>query len=235
MTDRKLTLSPRLMMAAEMIRPGIRVADIGTDHGYLPAWLLINGKCESAVASDLREKPLENAGETLARYELENKIKLILSDGLKRIPPDEIDDIVLAGMGGDLIRDILSEASWLLDKRYRIICQPQSHHERVRSFFMDNGFEILRENSCVDAGKNYIALCAEYTGKSVQYPFGYAYYGKLPQCDSEYAGEFMCHQLNRFKKRAAGLLKSGQNPSEAEYLLKLSETFEKLLKERKHD
>ena len=77
-----MSLRPRLKMAADMVRCGSSLADIGTDHGYLPAWLVKSGKCKSAVAADLRKSPLENAAETIRIYGVEDKVSLRLSDGL---------------------------------------------------------------------------------------------------------------------------------------------------------
>ena len=98
-----MSLSIRLKMAADMVRRGSKVADIGTDHGYLPAYLVKSGRCPSAVASDLRKSPLENAAETIRIYGVETQVSVRLSDGLDSILPDEADDIILAGMGGTLI------------------------------------------------------------------------------------------------------------------------------------
>lgn len=226
-----IKLSKRLLMVAGMVRDGSVVADIGTDHAYLPVYLIQKGICPKAVAADLREMPLKNAQETVIENQLTDKVTLILSDGLDSVPEDIADDITLAGMGGDLISDILSRIQWIKNKDIRIIAQPQTHSEKVRKFFIDNGFRIIREDACIDDNRNYICMCAEFTGETVSYDFGYEYYGELPYCGNEYAKEYLIHQRNRFVKRADGLGKSGQNTEEAEFLYKLVKRFDEILED----
>lgn len=153
-----MSLRPRLKMAADMVRCGSSLADIGTDHGYLPAWLVKSGKCKSAVAADLRKSPLENAAETIRIYGVEDKVSLRLSDGLDCILPEEADDIVFAGMGGTLIAQLMERTEWLKDKSKRVIVQPMTHSENVREYLIKNGFEILFENACRDDGRDYICF-----------------------------------------------------------------------------
>ena len=90
-----ISLCPRLQMAADFVRAGVSVADIGTDHAYLPVYLVLSGKCPRAIASDLREMPLENARQTIRRYHLEDKITACLSDGLDEIDPRQVQDLSL--------------------------------------------------------------------------------------------------------------------------------------------
>ena len=97
--NEQIALSPRLRMAASLVPPGARLADIGTDHGYLPAALILEGAIPSAIASDLRPGPLARARETAVRYGLEDRLSLRLCDGLSGIGPEEADALVIAGMG----------------------------------------------------------------------------------------------------------------------------------------
>ena len=98
-----IVLSPRLKTAADMVRKGVVAADIGTDHAYLPSYLVLSGICPRALACDLRKGPLENAAETLEHWNIADKITLRLSDGLDELSAGEADDIIMAGMGGILI------------------------------------------------------------------------------------------------------------------------------------
>jgi len=109
-----------------MVREGAAAADIGTDHAYLSAYLVSSGKCPRALATDLREGPLQNAAETLAQLSLCDKIELRLSDGLDDISSDDADDFIFAGMGGTLITEILSRTAWIKDETKRFIFQPMS-------------------------------------------------------------------------------------------------------------
>lgn len=223
-----IILSERLRLVSGFVRDGAFLCDVGTDHAYLPSYLVKEGRIIGAIAADLREGPLKNAEKTIKEYNVEKYIQLRLSDGLDEIQANEVTDIVLAGMGGDLICDILSRAEWLKNSDKRIIAQPQTHAEKVRAFFINNGFEILEEAATKEDNRLYICMCAECTDKKRNYPFEYEYYGELVKCESEYANEYLSHQRERFLKRANGLSKSGQNQDEAEFLYKLCETLKEI-------
>ncbi|MBQ7548250.1 MAG: SAM-dependent methyltransferase, partial [Clostridia bacterium] len=141
-------LKPRLRMAAELVRDGVRIADIGTDHAYLPAALILEGRITGAVAADLRKGPLENAAQTVRANGLTDRISLRLSDGLANVSAGEADDIVIAGMGGILIAEILGACPFLKDGSKRYILQPQSHSEELRAFLWSSGFRIFGESAC---------------------------------------------------------------------------------------
>lgn len=209
-----LSLCPRLQMAADFVRAGAAVADIGTDHAYLPAYLALEGKCRSAVVSDLREKPLENARQTIRRYHLEDRVTTCLSDGLDAIDPHQAEDIVIAGMGGELIASLLARAPWLRDAEKRLILQPMTHAEDVRRFLYENGFAILAENAVREGDRLYIALCARYTGEKTAYSPGLPYLGRLAACRSEAAARFLEKQRQRLNVRAQALRRSGREPEE---------------------
>lgn len=165
-------------MAAELVKKGETVADIGTDHAYLPAYLVQNGICERAIAADVVRGPLKNAEKTVFEYGLTEKIETVLSDGLKNIPLEKITAVVLAGMGGELIRDILSAADAEKLRKIHIIAQPQTHHELLRRYFFENGFEIREEKICLDGGKIYVCMDVYYSGKK-DYPRFSEYSGGL--------------------------------------------------------
>ena len=151
-------------MCADMTREGSRLADIGTDHAYLPIELCLSGKIPSAIACDINPMPLRSAEENIARFGLSDIIQTRLSDGLDRVAPDEADDIVIAGMGGELIRDILSAEEWIKDGSKLFILQPMTHHSDLIKWLFENGFEIVCQRAVTDSGKPYTALAARYTG-----------------------------------------------------------------------
>ena len=107
-----MELSPRLQAIAEQVPQGAHLADVGTDHGYLPVWLLRDGRINSAIAADLREGPLNRARETARRFNVEEQISFRLCDGLSAIRPEETDTVTIAGMGGETIISILEAAPW---------------------------------------------------------------------------------------------------------------------------
>jgi tRNA (adenine22-N1)-methyltransferase len=223
-----LKLSERIMMAAEMVRNGSVAADIGTDHAYLPAWLVLNGKCPKALACDLRKGPLDNAKKTVEQYGVADKITLLLSDGFDKIESTDADDFIMCGMGGTLMTELVSRTDWLKDPKKLLIIQPQSHAEDIRSYLINNGFEIIKENACSDNGKLYCAFCAEWTGSAKEYSEGYIYYGRLPECDSPEAKQYLIKIVNRLKKKLDAEEKHCTEDKAAYLRRIISETEEKI-------
>lgn len=182
----KIKLDDRLSAVASLIRHGKRVADIGTDHGYLVAYLVENGICPCGIAADLRKGPLENARQTVIQQGLNDKIELILSDGLDKIPETACDDIVIAGMGGNLIAEILDKAPWTKNEKIHIIAQPMTHAEVLRQWFIDNGFTINKEKTATDGKRYYCIISAGYTGTKETYNFSYTYTGEIkPESETD--------------------------------------------------
>ena len=224
-----LKLSPRLQMAADMVRCGKTVCDVGTDHAYLPSYLILNGICPEAVASDIGEGPLENAAKTVSAYGLENKITLRLSDGLWNIGEKDADDIVLCGMGGELMVRIISETPWLKNACKHLVCQPMSHAEDLRRYFAENGFTIEKESVCEDSGRVYIALSAYFTGERQSFPPGYYYCGKLPVTTDNLARSYVEKQSLRLKKRLEGIKNNEDFSLESKSISEALEDIERML------
>lgn len=182
----KIKLDDRLSAVAGLVRNGKRVADIGTDHGYLVAYLVENGKCPSGIAADLRKGPLENARQTVIQQCLTDKIELILSDGLQNIPENSCDDIVIAGMGGNLIAEILEKAPWVKSENINIVAQPMTHAEVLRQWFIDNGFTINKEKTATDGKRYYCIISAGYTGTTESHTESYIYTGEInPESETD--------------------------------------------------
>lgn len=156
--NEQIALSPRLRMAASLVPPGVRLADIGTDHGYLPAALILEGAIPSAIAADLRPGPLARARETAVRYGLEDRLSLRLCDGLSGIGPDEADAVVIAGMGGETIAAILEAAPWVRERNIPVIVQPMSSMPDLRAWLGRNGYCIETEKLCREGETLYTAL-----------------------------------------------------------------------------
>lgn len=158
----KIPISRRLECCGQMIVPGAAVADIGTDHGYLPIWLIRNGICATVYAADLRPKPLEKAQENARSFGVAEQIHFRLSDGLACFDGSEADTIVCAGMGGDLIIHILSAAKWLRQEKYTLILQPQSSGQDLRRWLGEQGFTIIREHLVQEGGFFYTVMAAKF-------------------------------------------------------------------------
>lgn len=158
----KLPISKRLLCCAAQVPQGARVADIGADHGYLSIELLRSGRAEFVHACDLREKPLQRAMENALRYGVAEKMRFSRADGLCAINPNEADTIVCAGMGGDLIAQIISDCPWLKNEKYLLILQPQSSGNDLRRTLAGLGFGIEKEALAEDGGFLYYVICARF-------------------------------------------------------------------------
>lgn len=156
----KLPICKRLLLCASLIPPGQRVADIGTDHGYLPIYLLQTGRAPFVTAADLREQPLAVARANASKYAVADRMDFLLSDGLQKLSPDAATVIVMAGMGGDLMVRLLQDAPWVCSARYTLVLQPQSAGQALRRYLAENGFCIEREELVQDGRFLYTVLRA---------------------------------------------------------------------------
>lgn len=149
-----MELTPRLQAIAQKVPQGARVADVGTDHGHLPVWLLLHGRITSAIAADLRKGPLERAKETVRQYGLSDHVSFRLCDGLTGIQPEEADTIALAGMGGETIAAILTAAPWTRDGKLMLL-QPMTGAPKLRGWLQQHGYSILSEEIVREVKKLY--------------------------------------------------------------------------------
>ena len=156
-------ISKRLCTAASYVRNGAVVTDIGTDHAYLPIYLVLNGKVDRAYASDINEGPIQRANENIQKYDLQDKIKTEVIPGLDGIEKISPNDIVICGMGGELIVKILENSTYIRQKNVRLILQPMTQVEKVREY-VSNGFSTIAENVVFEDEKVYQVLCLQYDG-----------------------------------------------------------------------
>ena len=158
--ERQIHLSKRLKMLADMVSEGNRVADVGCDHGYLPIFLMQQGRIPGALAMDVRKGPLKAAREHIASCRLEDYIECRLSDGLKAYIAGEADTIICAGMGGRLMERILTEGMDKAKAAGELILQPQSEIGEFRKFLRENDFFVVQEEAVQEDGKYYFAMRA---------------------------------------------------------------------------
>lgn len=209
-----LKLTQRLQLVADLTEPCECFADIGTDHAYLPVWMLQNGKARYAIAADINSNPLKNARNTLAQYGFAEQIELRLSDGLQNIAPWEVQAVVVAGMGGNQIADMVAGTPWLQDEKMQLVLQPMTHFEDVRRALRENSFSVLREETVAEGERVYLVLSARYSGASYAYPEWYDYAGTLPQNPTETNVLFLQKVLARLQKRASALQETDAIESE---------------------
>ena len=184
MNEKKLPVSKRLLCCAELVPPGARVADIGCDHGYLSIELLRSGRAVFAHACDLREQPLKSAMKNALRFGVTEKMRFSVADGLKALDPDEVDTVVCAGMGGELIAKLIEAAPWLRNEKYTLVLQPQSCVNELRRRLSEMGFAIEMERLAEDGRFLYVILRARYGKTSVLSP-GQEYCSPQLLCSGE--------------------------------------------------
>lgn len=156
-----IVLDDRLKTIASYVRRGSLAVDVGCDHAYLAIWLVKNNIARHVIASDVNEGPLYRAKKNIAAEGASERITVLRTDGLDGIAGHNPDDIIIAGMGGDLIASIIEEAHFLRKPGKRLILQPMTHPERVRRAVVRIGFTIIDESLTSDDGRIYQVICAE--------------------------------------------------------------------------
>lgn len=173
-----IKISDRLTTVAAMIPEGGILADVGTDHGYIPIRLLQEGKIEAALAMDVNEGPLARAKEHAEENGLTDKITLRLSDGLEKLEAGEADTLLIAGMGGKLMARILRDGEDVFKSMKTAVLQPQSDLDEVRGFVLSHGFTIIDETMLIEDGKYYTIMKA-VKGESEAYTKADLVFGKI--------------------------------------------------------
>ena len=153
-----IKLSPRLRTIADFIDIGASVADIGTDHGYLPVYLAQTGIAHGIVASDISAASLSAARRSAKQAGVTGAINFLVTPGLDGIVSAKVDTIVIAGMGGETILSILRNAPWTKNGKIKLILQPQSKLDILFRFLYNDGYEIREIKSILDRGKQYTVI-----------------------------------------------------------------------------
>ncbi len=217
--------------AAGFVRQGAVFADIGTDHAFLPVFLLKEGIVSRAYAADINEGPLSSARAHIRENGLTEYITPVLTDGLSGLDGCGITDIAICGMGGELIADILSRAPFVKDKSIRLILQPMTRAAHLRHFLAREGFAVTDECVTLAAGKLYFCLAASYTGVPYALSRIEAELGEKNLSKKAWSEEFtaLCKQkLASAKKCVEGTVKAGRvNEEEKEYYEALLALLEK--------
>lgn len=217
-----VTLTSRLEKAASLVgipysnpeSDTITVADIGCDHAYLSLYLVLSGKCNLAIASDLREGPLKSAKENISKFECKNKIIPVHADGLDGIEEYSPSDILICGMGGDTIIQILSRAEFIKKQGMRLILQPQTAFAELALYLADNGFKIHQERYAHDRNKAYRIIAAEYIGQPYELSIFDALVGKPTYREDLDSYRFFCQKmLGKIEKKIIGALNHNDDAS----------------------
>lgn len=206
------SLQPRLRAIADLVPTGSRLADVGTDHGYIPIDLLLDGRISAAIATDIGELPLDHARRTARCCGLTEGIDFRLGNGLLPLSPDEVDVIVIAGMGGDSISDILIASPWAREGPL-LLLQPMSKAEVLRSFLPENDYSVEAERLVADKGKLYPILTVR-GGHMASATEAEAWGGFRLDSDPLW-GMYLEDRVLRLRRAAAGLARARDSTMEA--------------------
>jgi Predicted SAM-dependent methyltransferase len=164
-----IKLSSRLQAVAELVKPEARVVDVGTDHGHIPVWLIQNEVSPYVYASDIAQGPLSRSRASAEKYGVDGKISFYLCDGLDLCRAEDVDTVIIAGMGGETAVNILKRAPWTREKE--VILQPMSKLEVLRMWLYENGYAITREQLVRDSGVIYTIIKTS-AGRPSDFPTG---------------------------------------------------------------
>lgn len=217
--DMKIKLSKRLIEVSKFIRTGSLVADIGTDHAYLPVYLILNNIAKSVIASDINEKPCLRAMENIDLYGFGDRIKVINTNGLNGIEKYKPRDIVIAGMGGDMISEIIEHSVYVRNSEVRLILQPMTKIPRLREYLLKSGFDIIDE-ALVKDDKLYSIIYARYDGKVHKWSGAELLIGKRNiQNNREPLSEHITLLISELEKIIAGKKRAGLNTDKNKSLM----------------
>ncbi len=226
----KHPIGKRLLSAAEFVRQGAYFADIGTDHAYLPLFLLEEGKIKNAVCADINAGPLESAKNNAEAYGLSDKIIFRKTDGALGLADMGITDYAICGMGGELIAEIIEASEHLKHPDVRLILQPMSKQAHLRRYLEENGFSTVGESYSYDSGKYYLCLAVEYTGNCRKINEFEAEFGNItPRVDfSPEMQRYFDEKIKSLEKTAKGKIKGGEEyPAELKLLNEYRERIKK--------
>ena len=202
----RLPLSPRLKTLYDITPECNCFADIGTDHAYLPVYLCKNDKCKNAIASDIVKGPLERAKATIKKHNMEDRISVRLGGGVSTLEKNEADVVLVAGMGGLIIADILKDGIEVLKNVRNIILQPMTAVSNLREYLYNNNWKIEKEYLVKDNGKLYNIMTVSYTEEKLDYTDTDIYIGRyLTDNKPELFEEYLDRKIINLNKKIEGL------------------------------
>ncbi len=193
-------MTPRLLTVASFVKCESKVCDVGTDHAYIPIWLIKNGISASALAMDINEGPLVRAKENIEKFDLGEKVKTRLSDGLSKLDKNEADTVIIAGMGGILINRILENAKELLPCIKHFVLQPMTAIEETRKFLAENSLLIEDEKLVREEDKIYTVLSVTHGEMNITDDIYYYIGKKLIENHDELLADYLDGKIYELDK-----------------------------------
>ena len=195
-----MKLTDRLLKIASLVTKDKKIADIGTDHGYIPVHLLNEGYIDFAILADVNKGPLENARKEVRHNNLIDKVDLRLGSGIEVLKKGEVDEVIIAGMGGILISELLEANIEVAQSTERFILQPMQAQKELRKYLLNNGYEILDEVLVREDFRIYEIIVTKYTGKNtnVEDEIFYEVGNKLIENKDELLNEFINKRIHAY-------------------------------------
>ena len=228
---RNIKIGSRLLMAASFIDKAKTVCDVGCDHGKLSLYLIKEGKAERIIATDINEQPLRKAINLFETNGLSDVAQFVQTDGLSGIEnTEDITHIVIAGLGGGTMADVIAEAPFIKKQKTRLVLLPAQNGFAIRRYLYENGFEIEKEENVMEKGKYYACISAVYTGKVTQATPFRIYIGESRRNTDSAALGYMKMILSRLEKKYKGIeIDTGiKDESFAEAVSKTKELINKI-------
>lgn len=205
MMNAEKNMTPRLLAIADLVTCGSIIADIGTDHAYIPIYLMQKGIINKAYAMDINEGPIKRANENILKFGMKDKITTRLSDGLQKLESNEADEVVIAGMGGILISEILEARRDLWCDSLKFVLQPMTAAEELRKYLLKNGFVITKEALAKEDNKVYQIMRAERGEMRTEREVDYYISPYLVKNKIKLTDELIELRIGEFEKMLAGL------------------------------
>ncbi len=227
-----MKLTPRLRAIAELVKQDERVGDIGTDHGYIPIWLVETGRCQKVVASDINAGPTENARRAISLAGLTDQIDARLGGGLLPYTVGEIDTVIIAGMGGLLIADILMERPEMTASVKRFILQPMQAQAELRKWLHEHDYYIIEERLAREGNRIYEILVVEHDAQNIEDEISYELGVNMLKTGDDLSIFFMEKKIKQLKAIVGGLQHSKDDTADVRItaLRHKLERFEEVLK-----
>lgn len=204
-------LTNRLKLIAEKVDYKANVLDIGTDHGYIPIYLIENKICNYAIASDINDGPLQIAARNIERYNLTDKINIIKSDGLTNVPVNNIDNVIIAGMGSYQIINILKEGKEKIKNINKIIIQPMQYIEILRKWLNLNNFTVIDEELVKEDNKIYNVIVVKEGKQNIDKEIYYYIGKKLVENKDPLLKEFLEKKIKKYRDITINLKNTNNN------------------------
>lgn len=223
-----MKLTPRLQAIADFVQTDSIAADIGTDHGYIPVYLVREKKCPRVIATDVNPGPLENAKNYIEKCGLSYEIETRLGDGLKAIKLNEVDVAIIAGMGGHLIIDILSENVEITKSIGKFILQPMVASDDLRKYVYENDMRIENERLVQEKDKMYEIFTVVHGKEEIENYLNFEIGKKLIENKDELLEPFILNKVKEVKK-VLRVLEKSQSPECLERYEKLQKRYNDLM------